>query len=369
MQRALGEVDAVQGLYDEAIAHYQAAVQKEPDSLSSRFLLGVTYRRMQRVDLAAVEFDKVFASDKDYPGLAMERGLLFEQTGQIERALEQFRAALEKAPDDLDLQLRVGAAYVGVHHPDDALLILKKVMSKRPNSAEANHYLGRAFFQKGGLSMADATRYLRRAVELDPHRAEYHLYLAWVATESMPADLGTARAEVDKALSLDKLLGDAYWQRGVVERIAGTVDDAIRDLRHALELKPTRLEAHATLAECYEDKNNIAAAVGEWAKAIAGDDTKPLWRYRYGRILADRGNVGAALPHLAFAIDAAEKETPAPGWTIDGEFRVAEAYRKTGHKAEAADHYNRFLDSAPPSDPDRRDAVNALVALGHPREP
>jgi tetratricopeptide (TPR) repeat protein len=369
MQRALGEVDAVQGLYDEAIGHYQAAVQKDPDSLASRFLLGVTYRRMQRVDLASAEFDKVFAVDKDYPGLAMERGLLFEQSGQIEKALEQFRAALEKAPDDLDLQLRVGAAYVGVHHPDDALVILKKVLSKRANSAEANHYLGRAYFQQGGLSMAEATRYLKRAVELDPNRAEYHLYLAWVATESTPADLGTARAEVDKALALDKLLGDAYWQRGVVERIAGAVDDAVRDLKHALELKPTRFEAHATLAECYEDKNDVATAMAEWAKAIAGDDTKPLWRYRFGRILADRGNSAAALPHLVFAVDAAEKETPPPGWQIDGEFRVAEAYRKTGHKAEAVDHYNRFLDSAPQSDPDRKDALSALAALGRPRDP
>ncbi len=369
MQRALGEVAAVQGLYDDAIVHYQAAVEKEPESLSSRFLLGVTYRRMQRVDLASGEFDKVFAADKDYPGLAMERGLLFEQSGQIEKALEQFRAALERAPDDLDLQLRVGAAYVGVHHPDDALLILKQVMSKRPNSAEANHYLGRAFFQKGGLSMAEATRYLKRAVELDPNRAEYHLYLAWVATESIPADLGTARAEVDKALALDKLLGDAYWQRGVVERIAGAVDDAVRDLKHALELKPTRLEAHATLAECYEDKNDVTTAMTEWAKAIAGDEARPLWRYRYGRILADRGSAATALPHLAFAIDAAEKETPVPGWTVDGEFRVAEAYRKTGHKAEAVDHYNRFLDAAPPSDPDRKDAISGLSALGHPRDP
>jgi tetratricopeptide (TPR) repeat protein len=367
MQRALGEVAAVQGLYDEAIGHYQSAVDKGPEDLSSRFLLGVTYRRMQRVDLAAAEFDKVFAADRDYPGLAMERGLLFEQSGQIEKALEQFRAALEKAPDDLDLQLRVGAAYVGVHHPDDALLILKKVIGKRQNSAEANHYLGRAFFQKGGLAMPDATRYLKRAVELDPNRAEYHLYLAWVATETVPADLSTARTEVDKALSLDKLLGDAYWQRGVVERIAGAVDDAIRDLKHALELRPTRFEAHATLAECYEDKNDFAAAMTEWTRALAGDDTRPAWRYRFGLILADRGNVGAALPHLVFAINAAEKETPVPGWALQGEFRVAEAYRKTGHKADAVDHYNRFLDSAAQSNPDRRDALNALSALGQPR--
>ncbi len=368
MQRALGEVAAIQGNYDEAIAHYQAAVQKDPDDLSSRFLLGQTYRKMQRIDLATAELDKVFAADKDYPGLAMERGSLFEQSGQIEKALEQFSAALQKAPDDVDLQLRVGAAYVGVRHPDQALVILKKVMDKRAQSAEANYYYGRAYFLKGGSSLADATRYLKRAVQLDPNHAEYHFYLAWVATESSTADVATARKEVEAALTIDRLMGDAYWQRGVVELLSNAVDDAIKDLKHALQLKPTRFEAHATLAECYGAKNDPAAATAEWAKAIAADDQRPFWQYRYGKLLMDKGPVAAAFPHLSFAVAAAEKETPTPGWLTNLEFLSAEAFRKTGHKADAIDHYNRFLDAAPPTDPDRRDALSALAGLGHPRE-
>jgi tetratricopeptide (TPR) repeat protein len=368
MQRALGEVAAVQGQYDEAVAHYQAAVDKDPDELSSRFLLGVTYRRMQRLDVASSEFDKVFAVDKDYPGLAMERGLLFEQSDQIEKALEQFSAALQKAPDDVDLQLRVGAALVGVRHPDDAIVILKKVMSKRSNSAEANHYFGRAYFQKGGSYLTEAARYLKRAVELDPNRAEYHFYLAWVSTESNPADLGTAQSEVEKALAIDRLLGDAYWQRGVVERINSSVDDAIRDLKRALTLKPTRFEAHATLAECYEDKNDYADATSEWSKAISNDDQRPLWRWRYGRLLLDKGNLRDAFPHLKFATSAAEKADTWPGWATDAEFKVAEVYRRTGDAAEAKDHYNLFLDHAPPTHPDRRDAMGSLASLGAPRE-
>ena len=93
--------------------------------------------------------------------------------------------------------------------------MLKKVLEKRPDSAEANHYLGRALFLQGGNEQADAMRYLKRAVELDPNRAEYHLYVAWAAN-NMPAQLGLAKDEIDKALGLDKLLADGYWQRGVL---------------------------------------------------------------------------------------------------------------------------------------------------------
>ena len=50
----------------------------------------------------------------------MRRGDLLEASGHIVQALEQFKAALAKAPHDVDLQLRVGAAYVGVGRGEDA---------------------------------------------------------------------------------------------------------------------------------------------------------------------------------------------------------------------------------------------------------
>jgi tetratricopeptide (TPR) repeat protein len=368
MQRALGEVSAVQGNYDDAILHYQAAVQKDPEDLSARFLLGKTYLQMNRIDLASAELDKVLAADKDYPGLAMERGRLFELSGQIEKALEQFSAALKKAPDDVDLQLRVGAAYVGIGKSDEALGILKKVMEKRPQSAEANYYYGRAYFLRGGAALADATRYLKNAVRLDPNHADYHFYLAWVANEASPPDLATARMEIEQALTLNKLMGGAYWQRGVVEVTTHAVDDAIKDLQKALQLEPTRFEVHATLGECYDAKNDSARAMSEWAKALAGDPPRPFWNFRYGKLVLEKGNAGEASKHLGVAVDAAEKQTPQPGWLTQAEFLAAEAYRKTGKKADAVDHFNHFLDLAQPTDPDRRDALSALAGLGHPRE-
>jgi predicted Zn finger-like uncharacterized protein len=370
MQRALGEVAAVQGLYDDAINHYQAAVSKDPQDLSSRFLLGVTYRRMQKIDEAGEEFDQVLAADKEYPGLAMERGLLYEQSGEIEKALAQFSVALQKAPDDPDLQLRVGAAYVGMNRPNDAEPLLKKVMEKRPNSAEANYFLGRAFFQKGGVFEADALRYLKRAVALDPNRPEYHLYLAWIANEGISPQLGVAEQEIKKALELDRMLADGYWQRGALECKKSEVEDGIKDLRRALTLKPTRFEAHAALAQCYEAKNDQATAMAEWAKAIAGDDSQISWRYSYGKQLYDHAKFALALGHLSFAVTAGENleqgGSPAPVWLGPAEFLLAEVLRRGGKKQDAIEHYNRFLHKAPTNSPDRRDALKALAALGAP---
>jgi tetratricopeptide (TPR) repeat protein len=364
LQRALGELAAAQGQYDDAVKYFEAAIERDAQDVSTRFRLGSTYRRMGKMDKATEQFDMVLASDKDYPGLALERGLLYEQSGDVEKALEQFKNALAKAPDDPDLQVRVGAAYVAIQRPDEAIPMLRKVLEKRSNSAEANHYLGRALFLKGQASEVEAMRYLRRAVELDPHRSEYHLYVGWAANSASPAQLGLARDEIDKALAQDQLLADGWWQLGVLERKEGAVENALKHLKKALDLKPTRFEVHASMAECYEDKNDSQTALAEWQKAITANDKVAVWRYRYGRLLFDRHQSNEAAKHLAFAADIAVKEDPKPGWYPNCEFLAAESLRASGNRNDAKDRYRKFLGIAPMNSPDRRDAIRALRDLG-----
>ncbi len=366
MQRMLGTYDATQGRFDGAVVHFRNAIELDPQDTSTRFQLAVTLRRMRRMEDASTEFDKVLAADKDYPGLALERGILYEESGEVEKALEQFKNALAKAPEDLDLTLRVGAAYVAIGRPDDALPMLRKVLEKRPQSAEANHYLGRALLAKGGANMQEATRYLKHAVELDPNRAEYHLYLAWAANESNPVQLGLAEDEVTKALLIDKLLADGYWQRAVTERKKGAVEDALKDLKRALELKPGRIEAHATMAECFEDKNDEASALAEWQKAISANDRVPYWRYRYGKLLFQHGNAAEASKHLVYAATEGEKGESRVPWLANAQFYAAESLRRGGRRDDAITYYEKFLSIAPTSSPDRRDAIVALSQLGKP---
>ncbi len=376
LERAFGEVVEAQGDYDGALAHYRQALAMDPNDAASHFRLAGLLRRMKKFDEAGAELEKVQAIDKDYPGLSLERGLLYEQAGDVAKAMEQFKAALAKAPEDPDLQLRVGEAYVAIGRPDDAVAMLKKVIEKRAGSAEAHHFLGRAMLLKTDTaSQVDAIRYLKRAVELDPNRAEFHVYLAWAANDMLPPDLELASNEVDKALAIDKQDAEAYWQRGIVERVEGQIDDAIKDEKHALDLRPSRYEAHAVLAECYQTKNEEKAALSEWPKAVAGDGKSvlatdgmvphPEWLYRYGKLLAIHGDNTGALAQLVPAAVAVEKLDNHPGWLPDLEFQTAEALRKAGRRNDAADHYKRFLEIAPLNSPDRADAKAALAKLAH----
>ncbi|MBS2012115.1 MAG: zinc-ribbon domain-containing protein [Deltaproteobacteria bacterium] len=364
LHRAFGEVATTQGKWDDAVAHFKAALEKNPNDLGTQFRLGVAYRSMNNLDAASKQFDNIVAIDPAYPNIAIERGLLFERSGDIQKALEQFQSAYEKAPNDVDLKLRVGAAYITVGNIEKGLPLLEQVKSQRPNSPEANHFIGRAYLKQGGLEAASAMRFLQRAVDLDPNRAEYHLYVAWAANESTPAQLGLARTHVDKALALDKALADAYWQRGVVSLREGALADAMKDLKKALELKPSRHEAHAALAEVYGQKNETANAMAEWQRAIAGDDKVPSWHYQYGRLLFDKGNNAEAAKHLGFAVEAGKKAQPRPGWLGKAAFEAGESMKKSGQKPQACEAFQLYWELKSPTDPDTRDALRGMKELG-----
>ena len=366
LQRAFGDVASAQGSWDDAVSHYQQALAKNPNDLGTRFHLGQAFRKMKRIDDAAREFDKIGVVEKDFPQLAVERGLIFEQTGDTKKALEQFKSALQKTPNDDDLKVRVGAALVAIGQPDEALPILKGVMERRPQSAEIHHFLGRALLLKGGSDSAAAMRDLQRAVELDPNRADYHVYVARAATESSPINLGLARQEVDKALANDKTLAEAYWQRGVVERAESRPGDAVKDLKKALELKPTLFQAHAALAQALSDKNDTAGAMAEWAKVFTQEDKNPSYNYAYGRLLLDKGASGDAAKKLNFAVDEGKKAQPRPGWLFQAAFEAGEASRKSGDKARAIEMYRLYLEMAPPTSADVRDAQKRLTEWKEP---
>ncbi len=359
LHRARGDVALSTGNLAEAKKEYETALDRE-DDLATKFKLGSTLRRMRQFDDASKLFDSISESDKDFPGLALERGLLFEETGQSERATEMYAKALQSAPNDLDLKLRVGSTQVMAGHAKQAEAILRDVFKAKPNSAEVNHFLGRALLVRG-TSLAEAKRFLERAAEIDPNRAEYHLYVGWVANDL--GDTTLAESALKRAIELDRNMGDAYWQRAILLQKQGQSLDALADLKIALEKSPSRFGIYATMASCYQDQSKWPEAEDAWRRAIAGNDDNAEWHYRLGKTYLVRSNRTAATQEFDKAVQLAEApDKGAPGWLAQAHLNLAEATRATA-KDKAKHHYERYLALAPQNDPYRDEAQRALDSL------
>ena len=358
--RALGDVAQAQGRYKEALGDFQHAAELDPDDLGAKFRIGSALRRDGQFEDAIKAFDAVAAVDKDYPGLALERGLLYEASGHSEEALKQYEDALAKAPTDPDLMLRVGCGKVAANRAEQAEELLKKVLSQRPTSAETNHCLGRALLVQG-TRLADALRTLERAVELDPNRAEYHLYVGWAANEA--GNVPKAEKSLAEALRLDQGLADAYWQRGVLRQRQGAVRDAIADLTKALALRPSRHEAHASLADAFYDLGREQEALKEWQLAIQAQPDNPTWRFRYGKLLSANHQSEGAIEQLTRALALIDTVEPPPRWRWEAHHTLA---RALGPSPEAAKHWEQFLRLGPRDSPYRAEAKAYLEKAGHP---
>ncbi len=357
---AIGQLALSEGRYEAAIADFRQALQLDSTDIAARFRLGMALRRNRMFDEAMSQFETVAKVDTEFPGLALERGLLYETSGRSEEALKAFEDALAKAPTDPDLMLRVGCGKVAAGRPKEAEALLRKVLDQRPMSAETHHCLGRAQLLEG-TNLALALRTLERAVELDPYRPEYYLYVGWAANEA--GRITAAEQALKKALSLDQGLGDAYWQMGVLRFRQGAVKDAVADLTKAIELRPSRHEAHAALAEAYYESGLEVRALEQWRIAVQAQPEIAAWHYSYGKLLQAASRDGEARSELEKALSLGAKLDPPPRWIWEAHRLLA---RSIGMQPAAIPHWQEYLRLSPLDNAYRDEAKQALIKLGQP---
>jgi predicted Zn finger-like uncharacterized protein len=371
---AIGELRFRQGRYPQALEMIDKALGLGPDNLDAKFDRGRTLLRLDssRFEEGKKALDEVEAKDKDYPGLALEMGLYYQQTHQLDEALKRYQRALAAAPNDVDVKLQVARAMVESRDAN-AEKTLREVLEACPTASsapevcvtEANHWLGRALLNRAAYN--DADQYLKYAATKNDNNAGYHLYYGWNLLKS--EKFGDAEIEANRALELDKSLGDAAWIRAEILTRKGQLQEAIKEAKHALELSPARYEAHATIAKANYLLNNEELAIGEYRQAITHDPRNPdadYWRYMVADIYNHRGTPVAALVEIRDAIKNRESATPTPPWLAKAHFYYGEAVRGSD-RDEAKKQYRLYLDqSVGVSDPARGDAKAALADLGAP---
>ncbi|MBL8721644.1 MAG: zinc-ribbon domain-containing protein, partial [Myxococcales bacterium] len=106
---SIGELRFRQERYKLAVEQFDRALELQPENVEALFMKGRALLRMDKehVEQGKAVLDQVEKKDAKYPGLALELGLYYQKTEQIEKALERYKAALEASPDDVDIELQV----------------------------------------------------------------------------------------------------------------------------------------------------------------------------------------------------------------------------------------------------------------------
>ncbi len=160
------------------------------------------------------------------------------QMGRPERALDEVDEALATVPDDPRLLL--AAAWVRLHlqRSADALPLLEQVVAAQPAADGALYLLSVARQNTGDVPGArDAAR---RALELDPDDARYHLQLAdaLLSGRVRGADRRLARERIASALELAPEAPDRLAQAARLWSRLGDDDRARALVRQGLAVAP-----------------------------------------------------------------------------------------------------------------------------------
>lgn len=86
----MGTVYREKGKFDEAVKHYTKAIELNPKYTVCLDNLGVTYMRMGKTEEALDAFKKAQSTDSGYADVHFNLGELYERTGKIDLAKQEF---------------------------------------------------------------------------------------------------------------------------------------------------------------------------------------------------------------------------------------------------------------------------------------
>ena len=224
-----------------------------------------------------------------------------KRTGvDLRKAIDYFNQAVAKDPSYALAYAGLADAYVllsgfGAASPKDSLPQAKAAAEKAlelDNSlGEAHASLAQALFAYD-FNIAGANREFRRAIELNPNYATAHHWYG----ESGLTPLGQfedAIAELKRALELDPLSVIINADVGTVLTSARRYDEAIEQLRKTLEMDPSFYYAHYNLGEALEMKDLTENAIAEYQRAI-GLNNDPVPQALLGHLYAKIGKKNEA---------------------------------------------------------------------------
>ena len=282
----LGDVLLRRGRTDEAFAHFQRAVQLNPNYEEGHYNLGTALLEKGRVDEAIVEFQQALAIRADYAQARNNLGKALLKKGRIDEAGALFARALALQPDFAEAHTNLGNVLLQQGEVDEAIGHLQRALEIEPANAEAHNNLGNALFQKGRFN--EAVAHYESALALRPDFVEAHYNLGNYLLQS------------------------------------GGLDDAIAHFQRALEIEPGMAQPQIALTR-------IAWMLATAPDPAARDGAKAVALARQADQLAGGGN-----PMMAATLAAACAEAGQFPAAIDAARRAAQLAAAQGQPAMAA---------------------------------
>ena len=261
----LGNDLLLAGQADDAITHFQKAVEIKPDYSEAYNNLGNALLQEGRVDEAITHYQKALEIKPDYAEAYSNLGNALLQKGRVDEAIAHFQKALEIQPEYAKAHYNLGNALLQKGRVDEAIAHFQEAVEIRFDYAEACNNLGNALLQEGRVD--EAIAHYEKALEINPGYAEARNNLGNALLQKGRVD--EAILQFQKAVSTRPEYAKAHNNLGHALLQKGRVDEAITHFQKALEIRSDYPDAGHNLARvAWLLATSPEASVRNGAKAI-----------------------------------------------------------------------------------------------------
>ncbi len=226
------------GQVEEAITHYQKALEIEPNSAEVHNNLGAALGRRGRFDEAIRHCERALAIKPDFAGAYNNLGNALAGRGELDAAISQYRKVVELQPDLAEAHNTLGAALGRRGRFDEAIRHCERALAIKPDFAGAHYNLGVTLAGCGRLD--EAIVHYRKALKIKPDFAVVCNNLAWVLATCPRASVRNGAEAVGLARRAVQLSNGR--EPGFLDTLAaayaevGRFPEAVQTARKALDL-------------------------------------------------------------------------------------------------------------------------------------
>lgn len=253
--------------YENAIAEYTRAIEKDPDYVEAYNHRGNAYIEKRDYDKAIEEYTRALEIKPDFETAYINRALAYAGKKDYERAIADCTKAIELNPNDADSYVHRGYVHQEKNDLDSAILDFSKAIAIEPKNEEAYFRRGSAYFDKRDNDRALADFVICIEIKPDSGRAYYGRGRVYVRKD----DSERAIADFTKAIAINPNDAEAYFYRGLAYDHEKDFEMTIADYTKAIAINPNYAEAYLIRAGVYFEKEDYGRAIADYTKAIEID--------------------------------------------------------------------------------------------------
>lgn len=190
----LGNALLQKGRADEALVHFQKVLEHWPNEAEAHNNIGGILLQQGKIDEAIAQFEKVLSENPAHAKAHNNLGNALLRKGEVDEAIVQYEKTLDLPFDHAESHYNLGNALMGKGDVDGAIAHYREALALRPAHASAHNNLGNALQRKGLL--AEAVFQYRKATESEPGSLLFQNNLAWMLATCADKSLRDGAAAV-----------------------------------------------------------------------------------------------------------------------------------------------------------------------------